>query len=175
MKLLASITTTILITGVIWSAVTLQPATAETAPATALNNLTSSLNNEKPDSVTGVSKTIHLQELPALWHQFYTDNPTIPSDVNTLIVIYQQIDKSFTHAKVTIGYAQDAKQSLSVQLSVDSTRQVLLPKGQHSASVLEQAWHQIDFHQPISAVVEVHYLNQHGLPDSSEVSVYYEQ
>ncbi|MEZ8099256.1 hypothetical protein [Vibrio bivalvicida] len=179
MKLFASIATTTLITGSIWGLLLVQPAVAEdvntakkpTAPAV----------DEKPNNyLRGITQTIALQGVPNLWDKFYANidetNP-LPQTVDHIVVLYQAFNADFSEAKVTIGYPTTAGAIASDLTKLpDIADAKLLPSdGNHNADELTKAWQKIDFAKKPYAVVETHYLNQHGLPESSQMSVYYKQ
>lgn len=196
MKLFASILTTTAITGAIWAALHTQPAIADAktqtnADASENTNANAALvtaSNDKTDmtksgSIIGVTKTVALDSVPQVWALFYeqvesNNNPNLstPNVVgNEVIVLYQDITKDFSEAKVTVGFVQNATSDAKPNANFPSIKQAvtLLNKGQHDDTELTNAWEMIDFRREVKAVLERHYLNQHGLPDSSELYVYY--
>lgn len=186
MKLFASILTTAAITGSIWGLLLTQPATAN--PNLNQKHSTQHITPNQKKELTplkdqhylrGVSQTTPLQNVPQLWEKFYNqygeDNP-LPASVDRIFVLYQDFNIDFSSANITIGY--DVKKRLtdnSHKLPPAEQTQLLLEKGKHNTEALTKAWDRINFQRDLTAVVETHYLNQYGLPESSQVSVYYKQ
>lgn len=179
MKLFASIATTALITGSIWGLVLAQPAVAEDASG-AKSSATPVVDNKPNNYLRGVTQTIALQGVPNLWDKFYARideaNP-IPQKVDRIVVLYQAFNADFSEAEVTIGYPTTAGAIASdlTKLPDIADAKLLLKEGKHNEAELTEAWQKIDFAKKPYAVVETHYLNQHGLPEASQMSVYYKQ
>lgn len=188
MNLFASILTTAVITGSIWGLVLTQPAIANSARNLNSKQSVPHITPHKTEQLaastdqrylSGVSQTLTLHNVPQLWERFYNqfseDNP-LPASVDRIFVLYQDFNTDFSSAHITIGY--EVKKSLAGnnhKLPPTKQAQLLLKKGKHNTEVLTKAWDKINFQRDLTAVVEIHYLNQHGLPDSSQVSVYYKQ
>ena len=94
---------------------------------------------------------------------------------NEGVVRYQEPHKVFRKAKGPVGLIQTSTSDGKPNANFPSIKQAvtLLNKGQHDDTELTNAWEMIDFRREVKAVLERHYLNQHGLPDSSELYVYY--
>ncbi|PTP03245.1 hypothetical protein CWN85_19880 [Vibrio splendidus] len=132
----------------------------------------------------GLSKTIPLEDVPELWVDFYQQLDTNDEAVTKhqrqqqqVIVIYQDISLDFSEATVTIGFpTQQSKSNKNKSLiKIPSKTQgtFLLSNGEHTEQELAQAWEGIAILKEVDMVIEHHQLNQHGLPDSSELYVYY--
>ncbi|MCK8079789.1 hypothetical protein [Vibrio sp. 1CM24A] len=197
MKLFASILTTVGITGAVWGLLHTQPAIADALTEQPIAELsqskssTSTLSIDKSVEVKqqatanttylqGLSKTIPLEDVPALWVDFYQNLETNDEEIaqqQKVVVIYQDISSDFSTATVTIGFP--TKQSTSnknnrlIQIPNKAKGTLLLNKGEHTEQELAQAWEEIAILKEVDMVIEHHQLNQHGLPDSSELYVYY--
>lgn len=187
MRLFASIITSIAITGGIWGAVFLQPVAANVTEKNVIkrqsetsiqsSKLEQTTNDEKK-TLRGVTQTIPLKAIDKLWNTFYEQsvaNKSLPDSVKQLIVIYQNFNPDYSEAKVTIGYEAQSNNPDNVVILFPPEKQmnVVLSQGKHTDEQLTDAWSKINFSKQVKAVVEVHHLNQHGLPDSSQLSVYY--
>ncbi|PML03133.1 hypothetical protein [Vibrio lentus] len=196
MKLFASLLTTVGITGAVWGLLHIQPAIADASteqPITVSSTNKSSIDKQpKNQSVEikqqatanttylqGLSKTISLEVVPNLWVDFYqslevNDKESAQQQV---IVIYQDISLDFSEATITIGFpTQKSKLNKNkplIKLPNKAKGTLLLGKGEHTEQELAQAWEGIAILKEVDMVIEHHQLNQHGLPDSSELYVYY--
>ncbi|MEZ8733190.1 hypothetical protein AB6D70_21735 [Vibrio splendidus] len=134
----------------------------------------------------GLSKTIPLEDVPELWVDFYQNLKVNDEEVTKhqqqnqqqkLIVIYQNISSDFSEATITIGFpTQQSKLNKNkplIKLPNKAKGTLLLGKGEHTEQELAQAWEGIAILKEVDMVIEHHQLNQHGLPDSSELYVYY--
>ncbi|MEZ8240302.1 hypothetical protein AB6C73_17720 [Vibrio splendidus] len=132
----------------------------------------------------GLSKTIPLEDVPELWMDFYQQLDTNDEAVTKhqrqqqqVIVIYQDISSDFSEATITIGFpTQQSKLNKNkplIKLPNKAKGTLLLGKGEHTEQELAQAWEGIAILKEVDMVIEHHQLNQHGLPDSSELYVYY--
>ncbi|MEZ8626415.1 hypothetical protein [Vibrio splendidus] len=132
----------------------------------------------------GLSKTIPLEDVPELWVDFYQQLDTNDEAVTKhqrqqqqVIVIYQDISLDFSEATITIGFpTQQSKLNKNkplIKLPNKAKGTLLLGKGEHTEQELAQAWEGIAILKEVDMVIEHHQLNQHGLPDSSELYVYY--
>ena len=197
MKLLASLLTTVGITGAVWGLLHIQPAIADASteqPITVSSTNKSSIDKQpKNQSVEvkqqatanttylqGLSKTIPLDDVPNLWVDFYQQLGTIDKDIEQqqkVIVIYQDISSDFSEATVTIGFPTQQsklnKNKLLIRIPSKAKGTLLLGKGEHTEQELAHAWEGIAILKEVDMVIEHHQLNQHGLPDSSELYVYY--
>lgn len=94
-----------------------------------------------------------------------------------VIVIYQDISSDFSKATVTIGFptqqSTSNKNSTLIKVPSKSEGTLLLSQGEHTEQELALAWEGIAVLKQVDMVIEHHQLNQHGLPDSSELYVYY--
>ncbi|WP_061038416.1 hypothetical protein [Vibrio coralliirubri] len=197
MKLLASLLTTVGITGAVWGLLHIQPAIADAStaqPITESSTNKSSIDKQpknKPVEIKqqatahstylqGLSKTIPLEVVPELWVDFYQNLEAKDEEIaqqQKVVVIYQDISSDFSTATVTIGFP--TKQSTSnknnrlIQIPNKAKGTLLLNKGEHTEQELAQAWEEIAILKEVDMVIEHHQLNQHGLPDSSELYVYY--
>ncbi|WP_298445397.1 hypothetical protein [uncultured Ferrimonas sp.] len=130
---------------------------------------------QKPALASASSATILLQrrialtETPAMWVQFYQQQQQPLTAKQQLLVRYNNFNPDFSDADITIAVAAEHRRALVPQ-RLGTT---LLATGNHSAETLTQAWQQIDYGRGVAAVVEIHDLNQHGLPNQSELTVYY--
>ena len=92
-------------------------------------------------------------------------------------MIYQDISLDFSEATITIGFpTQKSKLNKNkplIKLPNKAKGTLLLGKGEHTEQELAQAWEGIAILKEVDMVIEHHQLNQHGLPDSSELYVYY--
>ncbi|TVU59162.1 hypothetical protein FQP88_19940 [Vibrio atlanticus] len=128
----------------------------------------------------GLSKTIPLEDVPELWVDFYQSlevNDKKSAQQQEVIVIYQDINSDFSEATVTIGFPTKLKKSNKnkslIEVPSKTKGTLLLSKGEHTELELAQAWEGIAILKEVDMVIERHQLNQHGLPDSSELYVYY--
>ncbi|MFA0464762.1 hypothetical protein AB4458_26825, partial [Vibrio sp. 10N.261.45.F1] len=94
-----------------------------------------------------------------------------------VIVIYQEISSDFSEATIMIGFptqqSKSNKNKSLIKLPNKAKGTLLLGKGEHTEQELAQAWEGIAILKEVDMVIEHHQLNQHGLPDSSELYVYY--
>ncbi|CDT84039.1 hypothetical protein [Vibrio coralliirubri] len=197
MKLFASILTTVGITGAVWGLLHIQPAIADASTEQPIAELSQSKSSTSTPSIDksvevkrpaaanttylqGLSKSIPLEEVPDLWVDFYQNleaNDEKIAQQQKVVVIYQDISSDFSTATVTIGFP--TKQSTSnknnrlIQIPNKAKGTLLLSKGEHTEQELAQAWEEIAILKEVDMVIEHHQLNQHGLPDSSELYVYY--
>ncbi|MCK8072206.1 hypothetical protein [Vibrio sp. 1CM23M] len=197
MKLFASILTTVGITGAVWGLLHIQPAIADAStaqPITKSSTNKSSIDKQpknKPVEIKqqataystylqGLSKTISLEDVPDLWVDFYQNLEANDKEIGQqqkVIVVYQEISSDFSEATITIGFP--TQQSISnknkplINIPSKAGGTLLLSKGEHTELELAQAWEGIAILKEVDMVIEHHQLNQHGLPDSSELYVYY--
>ncbi|MEZ9125475.1 hypothetical protein AB4145_02605 [Vibrio splendidus] len=201
MKLFASLLTTVGITGVVWGLLHIQPAiadasteqpikkaetseTAVTQSAIAQSEATMRVANKPLDTTNatylqGLSKTISLEDVPNLWVDFYQNLEVNDKEgaQQQVIVIYQDISLDFSEATITIGFpiqqSKSNKNKPLIKILSKAKGTLLLGKGEHTEQELAQAWEGIAILKEVDMVIEHHQLNQHGLPDSSELYVYY--
>ena len=197
MKLFASLLTTVGITGVVWGLLHIQPAIADASteqPITVSSTNKSSIDKQPKNKsvevkqqatanttyLQGLSKTIPLDDVPNLWVDFYQQLGTNDKDIEQqqkVIVIYQDISLDFSEATITIGFpTQQSKLNKNkplIKLPNKAKGTLLLGKGEHTEQELAQAWEGIAILKEVDMIIEHHQLNQHGLPDSSELYVYY--
>ncbi|MCT4350813.1 MULTISPECIES: hypothetical protein [Vibrio] len=197
MKLFASLLTTVGITGAVWGLLHIQPAIADASteqPITVSSTNKSSIDKQPKNKsvevkqqatanttyLQGLSKTIPLDDVPDLWVDFYQQLGTNDKNVEQqqkVIVIYQDISLDFSEATITIGFpTQQSKLNKNkplIKLPNKAKGTLLLGKGEHTEQELAQAWEGIAILKEVDMVIEHHQLNQHGLPDSSELYVYY--
>ncbi|NOJ02372.1 hypothetical protein F0236_01260 [Vibrio splendidus] len=201
MKLLASLLTTVGITGAVWGALHIQPAVADASNeqpikdvSTAETAVTQSviaqseatepaakkpLDTANTTYLQGLSKTIPLEDVPELWVDFYQNLESDDEEIaqQQVIVIYQDISLDFSEATITIGFpTQQSKLNKNkplIKVLSKAKGTLLLSKGEHTELELAQAWEGIAILKEVDMVIERHQLNQHGLPDSSELYVYY--
>ncbi|CDT55144.1 Hypothetical protein VCR15J2_40041 [Vibrio coralliirubri] len=197
MKLLASLLTTVGITGAVWGLLHIQPAIADSSTEQPIAELSQSKSSTSTPSIDksvevkqqatanttylqGLSKTTPLEDVPELWVDFYQNLEAKDEEIaqqQKVVVIYQDISSDFSTATVTIGFP--TKQSTSnknnrlIQIPNKAKGTLLLNKGEHTEQELAQAWEEIAILKEVDMVIEHHHLNQHGLPDSSELYVYY--
>ncbi|OEE64984.1 hypothetical protein [Vibrio splendidus] len=196
MKLFASLLTTVGITGVVWGLLHIQPAIADASteqPIAELSTNKSSIDKQPKNKsvevkqqatanttfLQGLSKTIPLEDVPELWVDFY-QNLEVNDKENAqqkVIVIYQDISLDFSEATITIGFpTQQSKLNKNkplIKIPSKAKGTLLLSKGGHTEQELAHAWEGIAILKEVDMVIEHHQLNQHGLPDSSELYVYY--
>ena len=177
MKPLASLLTTTIIAGSVWGLVHLQPAQANSAETTPLSQSAQNPVAQK-NYVIGVNDTIDLASLPTLWQTFihqWQQQKGIPAQLDKIVVLYRDISPDFSRANVTIGFLSDtpSNQADWQLLPEMNEGQILLNDAKHSEQSLIDAWQKISLVKPIEALVEIHYLDKHGLPQSSRLSVYY--
>ena len=196
MKLFASLLTTVGVTGVVWGLLHIQPAIADASteqPITVSSTNKSSIDKQpKNNSVEvkqqatanttylqGLSKTIPLEDVPNLWVDFYQSLEVNDKEgaQQQVIVIYQDISLDFSEATITIGFpTQQSKLNKNkplIKIPSKAKGTLLLGKGEHTEQELAHAWEGIAILKEVDMVIEHHQLNQHGLPDSSELYVYY--
>ncbi|MEZ9001394.1 hypothetical protein AB6E26_01795 [Vibrio splendidus] len=197
MKLFASLLTTVGITGAVWGLLHIQPAIADASteqPITVSSTNKSSIDKQpKNQSVEvkqqatanttylqGLSKTIPLDDVSGLWVDFYQNLEANDEEIaqqQKVIVIYQDIRSDFSEATITIGFptqqSTSNKNNRLIQIPNKTQGSLLLRKGEHTEQELAQAWEEIAILKEVDMVIEHHQLNQHGLPDSSELYVYY--
>ncbi|PMG18411.1 hypothetical protein [Vibrio splendidus] len=196
MKLFASLLTTVGITGVVWGLLHIQPAIADASteqPIAELSTNKSSIDKQPKNKsvevkqqatanttfLQGLSKTIPLEDVPELWVDFY-QNLEVNDKENAqqkVIVIYQDISLDFSEATITIGFpiqqSKSNKNKPLIKIPSKAKGTLLLGKGEHTEQELAHAWEGIAILKEVDMVIEHHQLNQHGLPDSSELYVYY--
>ncbi|MDP2490722.1 hypothetical protein Q8W38_15330 [Vibrio splendidus] len=206
MNLLASLLTTVGITGAVWGALHIQPAVADESNeqlikevSTVKPSITKPIKakplvtrNTQPIAsqatqttyLQGLSKTIPLEDVPELWVDFYQQLDTNDEAVTKhqrqqqqVIVIYQDISLDFSEATITIGFpTQQSKLNKNkplIKIPSKAKGTLLLGKGEHTEQGLAHAWEGIAILKEVDMVIEHHQLNQHGLPDSSALYVYY--
>ncbi|MCB5361302.1 hypothetical protein [Vibrio lentus] len=202
MKLFASLLTTVCITGAVWGLLHIQPAIADASteqPITVSSTNKPSTNKSSIDKqpknksvevkqqatanttyLQGLSKTIPLDDVPDLWVDFYQQLGTIDKDIEQqqkVIVVYQDISSDFSEATITIGFPNQQSKSNKnkplIKVPSKAKGTLLLSKGEHTEQELAHAWEGIAILKEVDMVIEHHQLNQHGLPDSSELYVYY--
>ncbi|WP_172379189.1 hypothetical protein [Vibrio sp. Vb339] len=197
MKLFASILTTVGITGAVWGLLHIQPAIADSSTEQPIAELSQSKSSTSTPSIDksvevkqqatvnttylqGLSKTIPLEDVPELWVDFYQNLEAKDEEIaqqQKVVVIYQDISSDFSTATVTIGFptqqSTSNKNNRLIQIPNKAQGSLLLRKGEHTEQQLAQAWEEIAILKEVDMVIEHHQLNQHGLPDSSELYVYY--
>ncbi|MEZ9998448.1 hypothetical protein AB4428_09120 [Vibrio lentus] len=197
MKLFASLLTTVGITGAVWGLLHIQPAIADASteqPITVSSTNKSSIDKQPKNKsvevkqqatanttyLQGLSKTIPLDDVPDLWVDFYQQLGTNDKNIEQqqkVIVIYQDISLDFSEATITIGFAtQQSKSNKNkplIKVPSKAKGTLLLGKGEHTEQELAHAWEGIAILKEVDMVIEHHQLNQHGLPDSSALYVYY--
>lgn len=196
MKLFASLLTTVGITGVVWGVLHIQPAIADASteqPIAELSTNKSSIDKQPKNKsvevkqqatanrtfLQGLSKTIPLEDVPELWVDFYQNLESDEEEIaqQQVIVIYQEISSDFSEATIMIGFpTQQSKFNKNkplIKIPNKAKGSLLLGKGEHTEQELAQAWESIAILKEVDMVIEHHQLNQHGLPDSSELYVYY--
>ncbi|MFS1859876.1 hypothetical protein BCU54_001990 [Vibrio lentus] len=197
MKLFASLLTTVGITGAVWGLLHIQSAIADASteqPITVSSTNKSSIDKQPKNKsvevkqqatanttyLQGLSKTIPLDDVPDLWVDFYQQLGTNDKNIEQqqkVIVIYQDISLDFSEATVTIGFpTQQSKLNKNkplIKIPSKAKGTLLLGKGEHTEQELAHAWEGIAILKEVDMVIEHHQLNQHGLPDSSELYVYY--
>ncbi|MCC4788099.1 hypothetical protein AB6E39_08355 [Vibrio splendidus] len=196
MKLFASLLTTVGITGVVWGVLHIQPAIADASteqPIAELSTNKSSIDKQPTNKsvevkqqatanttfLQGLSKTIPLEDVPELWVDFYQNLESDEEEIaqQQVIVIYQEISSDFSEATIMIGFpTQQSKLNKNkplIKLPNKAKGTLLLGKGEHTEQELAQAWEGIAILKEVGMIIEHHQLNQHGLPDSSELYVYY--
>ncbi|MDN2665706.1 hypothetical protein OW495_03200 [Vibrio sp. 14N.309.X.WAT.E.F5] len=197
MKLFASLLTTVGITGAVWGLLHIQPAIADASteqPITVSSTNKSSIDKQPKNKsvevkqqatanttyLQGLSKTIPLDDVPDLWVDFYQQLGTNDKNIEQqqkVIVIYQDISLDFSEATITIGFAtQQSKLNKNkplIKIPSKAKGTLLLGKGEHTEQELAHAWEGIAILKEVDMVIEHHQLNQHGLPDSSALYVYY--
>ncbi|MEZ9475777.1 hypothetical protein AB4172_11610 [Vibrio splendidus] len=201
MKLFASLLTTVGITGAVWGLLHIQPAIADASTEQPITELSTHNSSTKQSSISkpltnkpvakkpqvtanttylqGLSKTIPLEDVPELWVDFYQNLESDDEEIaqQQVIVIYQEISSDFSEATIMIGFpTQQSKLNKNkplIKLPNKAKGTLLLGKGEHTEQELAQAWEGIAILKEVDMVIEHHQLNQHGLPDSSELYVYY--
>ncbi|MEZ8697351.1 hypothetical protein AB6D84_09530 [Vibrio lentus] len=197
MKLFASLLTTVGITGVVWGLLHIQLAIADASteqPITVSSTNKSSIDKQPKNKsvevkqqatanttyLQGLSKTIPLDDVPNLWVDFYQNLEANDEEIaqqQKVIVIYQDISLDFSEATITIGFPTHQsklnKNKPLIKIPSKAKGTLLLSKGGHTEQELAHAWEGIAILKEVDMVIEHHQLNQHGLPDSSELYVYY--
>ncbi|MDH5897488.1 hypothetical protein [Vibrio splendidus] len=196
MKLFASLLTTVGITGSVWGLLHIQPAIADASTEQPIAELSTNKSPiSKPPTnksvevkqqatanttyLQGLSKTIPLEDVPELWVDFYQNLEVNDKESaqQQVIVIYQDISLDFSEATIMIGFpTQQSKLNKNkplIKLPNKAKGTLLLGEGEHTEQELAQAWEGIAILKEVDMVIEHHQLNQHGLPDSSELYVYY--
>ncbi|MCZ8502977.1 hypothetical protein O9853_22395 [Vibrio lentus] len=197
MKLFASLLTTVGITGAVWGLLHIQPAIADASTEQPIAELSTNKSPiSKPPTnksvevkqqatanttyLQGLSKTIPLADVPNLWVDFYQQLGANDKDIEQqqkVIVIYQDISLDFSEATITIGFptqqSKPNKNKFLIKIPNKAKGTLLLGKGEHTEQELAHAWEGIAILKEVDMVIEHHQLNQHGLPDSSELYVYY--
>lgn len=168
MNLTRSIFTSMLITLVTWGSVFAQEQPKVTA------NTTDTMKNQL-HYVSVLQKRADLENIEALWSEAYDKLELVPTDgLSTIIVAYKHLSQDFATADITIGYqASTTTKDESLTIELSNNKQVLLSNGSHDKNAIENAWNDIDYRRDIEVIIETHDLNQHGLPDSNSLAVYY--
>lgn len=197
MKLFASILTTVGITGAVWGLLHIQPAIADASteqpitqssvskspqskPSIGKSDKTKQPTTSNTTYLQGLSKTIPLEDVPDLWVDFYQNLEANNEEIalqQKVVVVYQDISSDFSKATVTIGFptkrTTSNKNNRLIHILNKAKGTLLLSKGEYTEQELAQAWEGIAILKEVDKVIEHHQLNQHGLPDSSELYVYY--
>ena len=114
-----------------------------------------------------------------MWVDFYQNLESDDEEIaqQQVIVIYQEISSDFSEATIMIGFpTQQSKLNKNkplIKLPNKAKGTLLQGKGEHTEQELAQVWEGIAILKEVDMVIEHHQLNQHGLPDSSELYVYY--
>ncbi|GAL22676.1 hypothetical protein JCM19235_4634 [Vibrio maritimus] len=116
-----------------------------------------------------------LDHIELLWNDAYKKLESVSTDnLSTIVVAYRDLSQDFATADITIGYqSSTAVKGERSTIELSDNKQVLLSNGSHDKGAIEKAWNDIDFRRDIEVIIETHDLNQHGLPDSNSLTVYY--
>lgn len=168
MNLTRSIFTSMLIALVTWSGVSAQEQPKVKA------NTTDTTKNELHYFYV-LQKRTDLDHIELLWNDAYQKLESVSTDnLTTIVVAYEDLSQDFATADITIGYqSSTAVRSERSTIELSDSKQVLLSDGSHDENAIEQAWNDIDYRRDIEVIIEKHQLNQHGLPDSNSLTVYY--
>ena len=168
MNLTKSIFTSMFITLVTWGGVA-----AQEQPKAKSNTADTAKTELHYFSV--LQKRAELNHIELIWKEAYEKLESVSEDnLSTIIVTYKNLSQDFSAADITIGYQTNATakgEKSTIELS--DSKQVLLSNGSHDKNAIENAWNDIDYRRDIEVVIETHDLNQHGLPDSNSLTVYY--
>ncbi|GAL31547.1 hypothetical protein JCM19240_4978 [Vibrio maritimus] len=168
MNLAKSIFTSMFITLVTWGSVAAQeqPKAKPNTTGTAKVEL---------HYISVLQKRADLNRIELIWKEAYEKLESVSEDnLSTIIVVYKDLSQDFAAADITIGYQSNtAAKGEKSTIELSHSKQVLLNKGSHDKSAIENAWNDIDYRREIEVIIETHDLNQHGLPDSNSLTVYY--
>ena len=141
------------------------------------NSLNKEENLTEELKIFGLSKTIELNEIKDFWYEFYQDDKVhnlLKIYPKKIYVVYQNINSSFSQAKVTIGYKSSSlkKQQNYLILSKEKAFQIL-SKDQYSEKEMIDSWQKINFAKEINYLLEIHYLNKSNNITATEFFVFY--
>ncbi|MGL6315076.1 hypothetical protein [Vibrio sp. WXL103] len=189
MNLFTSLLTTVVIAGAVWGAVLMQPVMAEgssdrqASKSTEKAPITLTVTQKTQDKGktyirSVVSQSISLDKVATLWVEFedkLTQQANLPTTLHQLVVVYQDIDRDFTHATVTIGFPVEASARIEgdIELTSDAHEQQLLSRRNNSEAEMVSAWEEINFYKPVNMVIETYYLDALGREESNQLVVQY--
>lgn len=191
MKLIGSLITTTVIVGLVWSVAYAQidltkedsnvvknppaPQESKLPEATAL-----SISNSQTRlklNISGVSDRILLADIDELWQTFNNSallHGKLVKQPNKVYVYYRNFEQDYLSADVSIGYADSLLGDSSFPLKrLYGNYATLLKRGSHTTSELAKAWQEIDYRQPVTSIVEIHYLGDHSQSVASELLIQY--
>lgn len=130
-------------------------------------------------TIVGNTQSTRLTEVSGLISALNNNesvNAKLYQTPSKLYIFYRNFSANYDSATITVGY--DKSELVGATSGVTLPEQHfenLLPKGHYSDSSAVKAWQDIDYGKKPQAVIEVHYLNNKGTPEQSEIFVSYEQ
>ncbi|WDE09558.1 hypothetical protein [Thalassomonas haliotis] len=181
MGLTNSIFTSFIIIAVVWAAALYQPKIANAFPKEA-ETMTSAHSvkttqvqqkskvstqtalNSNMMTISGVSQTLKLDEISAVWQRF-DNNKALYGRLKALpekiYVYYRDFSSNYQMANVTIGYDQETLSGSSDSVAVNMARyNTVLAEKHHSKAQVLAAWQNIDYSKAVDSVLEVHSLDK---------------
>lgn len=139
----------------------------------------SKANIQKAETIhiAGIHQRIELADIHFLWQKF-SDRPELHKHLKhrpkKVYVLYQNINKNYQQAEVTIGYDINELSKFTKHYSIDTSQYtVLLPASKYDKKQLSEAWGKMNHHKAKEYVLEVHTLNKAGDVITSQVFVSY--
>lgn len=108
-----------------------------------------------PQTIVGKSQIANLSELGSVWLSFSEDealNRQITDQLYTVYIVYSEFDKTFSSARISIGYSYPI---VGQKITLPSGKRIrILSPGKYSEEAVRNSWKDIDFIRPVKAVLE---------------------
>lgn len=127
--------------------------------------------------IAGIHQRIELADIHFLWQKF-SDRPELHKHLKhrpkKVYVLYQNINKNYQQAEVTIGYDINELSKFTKHYSINTSQYTaLLPAKKYDKKQLSEAWGKMNHHKAKEYVLEVHTLDKAGDVITSQVFVSY--